>query len=224
MSEPIPSGVPFPVINDNYHFECTMCGNCCTGDQRVQLDLYDLYKMARFHKFSETSYLFEKNWIELVESKPKFYAPQIRFKKYPTPFCPFLINELDDDGNLKGLCRLHPDHKPLICTLSPVGHIVDMHKNKITYVYVNPAPDCPGVKSTKNNSLERLRKEWAPERAYQRRFFRLAERIVFDFKGDPDRYRRFYSINTETPFETILNQKEQFWLSGSTASKQNSPF
>ena len=167
----------FQVIDDTYFFECTNCGNCCTGDIRITLNLYDLYKMARILKFPATTELFGKNYIQLFKHEHNVWLPEMRFKTRPFKFCPFLINEADDKNYIQGLCSLHPDSKPLICTLAPVGRILDFDEGSDQFVFIKPAPDCPGVDEKKENHLAGDVSAHSYELNLQKRFFRILEQL-----------------------------------------------
>ncbi len=210
--------MPFTIIQSTFNFECTMCGNCCTGDQKVNLNLYDLYKLTQFRNLENTRQLFEEKIVQLVKAQNNAWIPQIFFKslkkttskkqlpKHNLIFCPFLINELDDQNNLKGLCSLHPDKKPLICAMAPVGRILDLKSKTEKFVFVKPAPDCPGVESEKENRLIDLQKSLSTELGYEKRFYKILDNLQ-----DKDQTRSFYleniySFATTTPFEEILNQ------------------
>ena len=138
--------------------------------------MYDLYKMGRFLHFENSRELFDEGWVKLVKGENEVWRPQIRFKTKPFKFCPFLSNELDNAGKIIGRCQLHPEHKPLVCAMAPVGRIVDTEKRTDEYVFVKPAPDCPGVKNSKENSLRQLLNNYKKELDHQRHFFQLLEK------------------------------------------------
>ena len=178
----------FPIIESSYQFECTKCGNCCTGDQKVSLNPYDLYKMARFKGYNNTGMLFDHKLVHLVQSQNKAWIPQIRFKSIAKGhrFCPFLINELDEQNKLLGLCSLHPDKKPLICAMAPVGRVVDFASGAENFIYVKPAPDCPGVDIQKDNKLSDLHKAMEMELYCEKEFLKILNAIVV--KNPPQKY------------------------------------
>jgi Fe-S-cluster containining protein len=180
--------VNFPIIENSYQFECTKCGNCCTGDQRVSLNPYDLYKIALFKGYADTGMLFDYKLVHLVQSQNKAWIPQIRFKSIAKGhrFCPFLINELDEQNKLLGLCSLHPDKKPLICAMAPVGRVVDFASGTENFIYVKPAPDCPGVDIQKDNKLSDLQKAMEMELYYEKEFLKILNAIVA--KNPPKKY------------------------------------
>ncbi len=196
----------FPEIKTNYRFECTFCGDCCTGAQKVHLNPYDLYKMAAFLSYENTELLFKKNWLKLIQTQKGVYLPRIRFKRYPFRFCPFLINE-----ESRGLCRLHPSHKPLVCSMAPVGRVVDVAQNRETWHLVPPTPTCRGMHQPVVNALSGFQTEFAQELDWQKRFFRLLERIQL-FKWNRDDFlTRLYRMDTTKPFHTQFEYMESSW-------------
>ena len=189
----------FKYITNTYNFSCTNCGNCCTGDQKVHLTLYDLYKLAQFHKFRFTHQLFDAGIIVLIRTDRNVYVPRIRFKVRPFRFCPYLIHTPE-----KGLCNLHPDHKPLICSLAPVGHVLDFEKDEQAFLFVKPAPDCPGVHSSQVNYISDVIAKYEIELDYQKRFFTMLNKIQ-NHSWDRDQFiNNLYSLTTEQRFEEKL--------------------
>ncbi|MGD9489513.1 MAG: YkgJ family cysteine cluster protein [Calditrichaceae bacterium] len=199
----------FRMIEESYRFDCTTCGNCCTGDMKINLNLFDLYKMARFKKFSDTGELFRQNLVTLVKGQYNVWMPRIRFKTKPEVFCPFLINELDEHGGIKGLCSMHPHHKPLICSLAPAGRIIDFDHGHINYVYVKPAPDCEGVNSGKLNYLSDIEKEYKVELEYQYRFYKILENIKSHAISRETMMNELYAFRVDSDFEDILAEREE---------------
>ncbi len=168
----------FPQINDGFNFACTLCGDCCRGEQEVLLNWYDLYKMAQYLGFGHTADLFAKGWVELVRDKNQtVWRPRIRFKEKPLRFCPFLINELQDDGQLKGYCQLHPGHKPLVCALAPVGCRYDSETKRTDFILVPPTEDCPGMQSQQWNDLQAYLRPFKEELNFQSLFFEVMEQL-----------------------------------------------
>lgn len=190
----------FPVVSRNYQFKCTLCGNCCTGDQKVHLNLYDLYRMSRFHNYDNTKSLFDAGLIHLIKTDNGVFLPRIRFKVKPFCFCPFLINE-----EKQGICKLHPDHKPLICSMAPLGRVVDFENNSETYYLIEPAPDCPGMKSKVVNQLQDFKDEYATHLSYQERFFKLLEFLKDKNWSRSEFLELFYCFDCRLPFDEILD-------------------
>lgn len=198
----------FPVITEHYRFDCTVCGECCRGEMQVFLNFYDLFKIARFLKFTSTKELFVKRLVKLKRSTGGAWLPQINFKTKPLAFCPFLINELTDQGDLKGLCSLHPKHKPLICAMSPVGRTVDFDNEKITYLLVEPAPDCPGMKESKINRLNDTLKQYQAELKFQERFFKILEALLVQERHAKKDFMELYSFKVDRDFPEVLTELE----------------
>lgn len=195
----------FTRIKDLYHFECTRCGNCCSGDQKVFLNLYDLYKLARYHQFDNTRKLFDAGIVLLVEDQNNAFLPRLRFRIKPFPFCPYLMHEPVENNKIQTYCLLHPDFKPLVCSMAPVGRIVDFEKNEDHFVFVKPAPDCPGIKSKKENSLGDIISEYQQALRYQLAFFQLLQKArEQDFKREAY-LDLIYSMQTTLSFDEVLN-------------------
>ena len=180
----------FKVINDTYYFDCTKCGNCCTGEIRITLNLFDLHKLARFLGMNSTRELFDKNYVHLFKHEHDVWLPEIKFKTSPLKFCPFLINDVDDKKYIQGLCSLHPDHKPLICALSPVGRIIDFYDDSDQFVFIKPATDCLGVDSEKMNRLSDDIAQYTSELSLQKRFFKILEQL-----GEAEYPEEYYTEN-----------------------------
>ena len=72
--------------------------------------------------------------------------PRIKFKNSPVgKFCPFLINDLQENGILSGKCSLHyTNAKPLVCRLAPFARELDMEKNTEAWFEIPPVQGCPG--------------------------------------------------------------------------------
>ena len=199
----------FQIIDDTYLFECTKCGNCCTGDIRISLNLYDLYNMARFLKMESTRELFDQNYIILFQPEEhKVWLPEIQFKTKPLKFCPFLINEADDKNYIQGLCSLHPEHKPLICAMAPVGRVLDFDDNSDQFVFMKPAMDCPGVDEKKENHLSDDIKIYSEELNLQKWFFRILERLK-EVDYSMDFYlANLYQFKVDQNFSDIITSIE----------------
>lgn len=199
----------FPVINDTYFFDCTRCGNCCTGDIRITLNLYDLYKMARFLKMASTEKLFEQNYVQLFKHEHNVWLPEIKFKSRPLTHCPFLLNDADEYNYIQGLCSLHPEYKPLVCALAPVGRILDFDEKEDQFVFIKPAPDCPGIDIQKQNHLSNDIIQLEKELNWQKRFFKILDRLKKAEHSEryfPDNLYQF-PVNTE--FSKIMQAVDE---------------
>jgi len=197
----------FREIKKTYNFKCTLCANCCTGDQKVHLDLYDLYKMARFHNYNSTGLLFSAGLLILVPVDRGVFLPRIRFKHKPFRFCPFLINEAK-----RGLCSLHPDHKPLVCSLAPVGREVDFKTGTDRYYFVKPAPDCPGVNAETQNVLSDIQQIYNRELDWQKAFFYILHHLQDIHWKREEFLENLYTFPVQIPFEKILSDYKRRFI------------
>ncbi|HTH13140.1 MAG TPA: hypothetical protein VMB23_02010 [Spirochaetia bacterium] len=135
-----------------FHFECTLCGDCCTGNQVVRLCGGDLEILVRHLNLTSVTELRSRGLVSLVQESVgdgrSVWRPRIRFRSKPLRQCPFLVNDIGADGAYRGLRSLHPDHKPLVCALSPLAREVsDPGEGEVseTWSFVPPVEGCPGV-------------------------------------------------------------------------------
>ncbi len=127
-------------------FRCTLCGECCRGNQKVWLNPRDVQRLLA-HLSAEGLQELEKRRIVVVEpGEHGVLRPRIRFRSSPAgSFCPFLINDLGGDGILRGRCGLHyTKAKPLVCRLAPLAREVDIDTGVETWKEVPPVSGCPG--------------------------------------------------------------------------------
>ena len=192
-------------ISDSYHFECTLCANCCTGDTQILLDFFDLYKMSRFLNFSHSGELFKKNYVFMRLSENDIWRPQLRFKKKPFSFCPFLSHQINEEGKIGGLCSLHPQHKPLVCATAPIGRRYDFQADSIEYIFHAPAPDCPGIHSKKLNYIDDLDRQHEKEFDYQQITFRILANIPPNYNTQTE-MQRLFSFPIDNDFDKIINE------------------
>jgi len=131
-------------------FECTLCGDCCTGAQVVRLSGGDLAPLVYYLGLSSVKELRTAGVVELVQERVGegwVWRPRLRFRTHPLRQCPFLVNDVNE-GRYRGLCSLHPHHKPLVCRLSPLSRTVDdpgqgqVHEQ---WSVVPPVEGCPGM-------------------------------------------------------------------------------
>ena len=73
-----------------FHFSCSACGSCCTGDMTICLNLADLQRMAAFVGVDRVGQLFELGYVDELTLEKGGFRPVIRFKTKPFKFCPFL--------------------------------------------------------------------------------------------------------------------------------------
>lgn len=133
-------------------FSCTLCGDCCTGSQVVRLTSGDLRLLGEKLGLASVKDLRTRGLVSLVREPlgaDRFvWRPRIRFRNKPFRQCPFLVNDVDEAGVYRGLCSLHPDFKPLICTLAPWSRDVeDPGSGPVTETWsvVAPVEGCPGM-------------------------------------------------------------------------------
>jgi len=186
-------------------FTCTLCGECCSGDMKVFLNSYDLYRMAQFHNMAETGELFDRNLVMMEEGQNGLLLPRIRFKSNPYPFCPFLINDFSEEKGLRGLCSLHPDHKPLVCRLAPLTRTLDLDSREEQFDFIPPHPGCPGCGRGDRLNPEVIGKEMREELDFEMRYFRLLRQCARQREEIPDRLFRF---SVSRRFEEILGDWE----------------
>jgi Fe-S-cluster containining protein len=133
-------------------FACTLCGDCCTGSQVVRLTGGDLELLVRRLSLGSVTDLRSQGVVSLVREPAgegtAVWRPRIRFRTKPLRQCPFLSNDVSPDGTYRGLCSLHPEAKPLVCSLSPLARAVDdpgAGPVSETWSFVPPVEGCPGV-------------------------------------------------------------------------------
>lgn len=132
--------------------------------------------MARYLSLDHTEELMKKGYVLITRGQNGILLPQIRFKTSPFPFCPFLINDLTEDGTLRGLCSLHPHHKPLVCSLAPLGRVYDFDKpltKRAEYTYIRPTPECTGCEKGAPLPLADMEESLKSEIIYEEEFYRL---------------------------------------------------
>jgi len=202
----------FERIDQTFYFNCARCGNCCTGDQKVFLNLYDLYKLARFKNYKHSKLLFDAALVVLVKEQNNAFLPRIRFKRKPYSFCPFLLHLQTNPETFITGCMLHPFHKPLICALAPLGRVIDLDENSDDYIFVKPAPDCSGVHSKQANSLDKVKTQYRQELDFQYRFFTLLQKAKNKHFGRKNHLEQLYYFALDRPFAAILAEKEKNFM------------
>ncbi|WP_168203531.1 YkgJ family cysteine cluster protein [Oceanispirochaeta crateris] len=160
-------------VTPKIHFDCTLCGECCCGSMKVFLNSYDLFKMASFLKMNHSDELFKRHFVILDQGQNTLNLPRIRFKTKPFPFCPHLINDLQEDLGLRGLCSLHKEHKPLICQLAPFSRKLDLKTGEDEFTYTLPHPGCPGSSGIRVLNIEEEKASLAKELDFEKRYYTL---------------------------------------------------
>lgn len=117
----------------------------------VRLTGGDLKLLVRYLALSSIRDLKTKGLVSLhretLGGGRSVWRPRIRFRTRPLVQCPFLVNDLGA-GSYRGLCSLHPHHKPLVCRLSPLTREVDDPGSGAvteTWSTVPPVEGCPGM-------------------------------------------------------------------------------
>ncbi len=195
-------------IDEIYKFDCICCGDCCTGNMEININLYDIYKIGKYLNIKNSIEMFSRNLIKLVQVQNNCWTPQIIFKRIPFSFCPWLINDMGEDDILRGFCFLHPHSKPLICKMAPAGRIVDFEKNLITYKLTSPTENCPGMKSHRENILSDLKLQLEDELEYEYRFYRMLEQIKDKSYSKNLILKKLYSFDLNQGFVKILTELE----------------
>ena len=183
-------------------FSCSLCGECCSGSMRVFLNSYDLYKICRFLKEKHTTALFERQLVEWGEGQNGLKLLKIRFKSHPFPFCPFLINNFQEETGLRGLCSLHADHKPLICKLAPLTRELDLDTGEDKFGFIPPHADCPGCGRGDPVDKGSVKRDLQEELNYETAYYRLLREYAEKKTGD---LREPFLFSPDRPFQEILN-------------------
>lgn len=191
-----------------FGYACTCCGECCRGSIDIRLNVEDLWRIARFLGVAETAELAVMGLIreEPIEGGGLWYC--MRFKQGWLKCCPFLDNRLEDDARLLGLCRLHPDWKPLVCLLAPMGREWDEKSGESVWFFQEPIEGCPGVDDGKavydpKDEILRLRDRLDRETRYFAILAELQRMAVPD-----EMYREFHRMGTEQQVAAHLDAWE----------------
>jgi len=156
-------------------FSCTLCGECCSGDMKVFVNPRDISLLCDYFSCPPEE-LYARGYL-MRDSRNGTILPRIKFREFSgLKFCPFLENRLEDDGSLKGLCRLHPRFKPLICHLAPLSRTVDFSDDSEIYRFIPPHPACPGCgpvgPDREKLDYDRLSPELKERLAEEKEYFR----------------------------------------------------
>ncbi len=178
---------------DSFKFRCTQCGECCRGDIIIHLNLVDLQKMAEYLLFENTSELFERGYVGEAKLENGGFLPYILFKTNPVtePFCPFLENRLLENGEMEGVCRLHPHHKPLVCATAPIGRVIEGYKEQ--WIYQEPIEGCPASKTGEARDLTSFIKSYSNDFKLEARYFKIMQRMQ-SLNAAYDQYQSFHSM------------------------------
>lgn len=167
----------------------------------IFLNLFDLYKIGRHLKMKNSKELFSGSIIELVKGQNNMFIPKLKFKKTVYQFCPFIINDVDPDYNVKGFCSLHPYIKPLVCILAPVSKVFDPEIEKTEYRYTAPTLNCPGDKDKTRNNLKDTIEVVKKEIEYDNIFFTILDKIK---EAEITDYEKIYYFDLDQNFNSII--------------------
>ncbi len=171
---------------------------------KVFVNSHDLFKMGRFLGFSHTGELFEGGFICMDKGQNGLFLPRIRFKTRPFSFCPFLINDLGEDGVLRGRCSLHLEHKPLVCRLAPLHRMLDLESGEDVFDFMLPHPGCPGGTAGGIISVKEERQALQRELDFEGRYYALLSRV-----GEGEAPGFLWRFSLAGDFEEILGMWEE---------------
>ena len=160
--------------------------------------------MGRFLGLKHSSELFEKELVILDRGQNELLLPRIRFKTKPFSFCPFLINDFDEETGLTGRCSMHLVHKPLVCRLAPLTRKIDLDSGDDEFEFTLPHPSCPGKDQDEYLDPEAERKDLAEELDFELRYYGL----LSTHEDDPSFLWNF-PLNQHKNFEEILKGWEE---------------
>ena len=179
----------------SFQFDCSACGCCCRGEITIHLNLWDLQRMAGYLEYETCAELFSNGIVEEITLEAGGFRPAIRFKEnLNTQFCPFLENRLEDNGELLGLCKLHPDLKPMVCKLAPVGRELDLEESgesTVQWLFTEPVSGCPGCRVPQSNLLDHWIAPHHKELELEVAYFHVMERLL-TAGAKMERFREFH--------------------------------
>lgn len=188
-------------------FDCSCCGDCCSGDMDIFVNIYDLYKISNFLGLKNSKELFNSGLFTLEKGQNNMICPKIKFKTQPYKFCPFLTNSVDEDFKLKGYCKLHPYHKPLVCILAPISRELNLKKSISSFFITYPSNHCNGRIYNEEDYIELTCQNLNKELQYEERYFRILDSIKSKgIKG----YEKIYYFDMNSKIEDIITNIESF--------------
>ena len=160
--------------NDSFSFDCRLCGQCCSGTMKVFLNPHDILVLAGHLGFDRSSGLWDAGYVVTDRGQQGLLLPRIRFAGHRPGFCPFVINDWNQEENtLRALCSLQDTAKPLICRLAPAARQIDFESpEKETWRVELPVAGCPGGRSDKRNLLDLYLAPLRKELDMEEEFFR----------------------------------------------------
>ena len=166
----------------SFRFDCTLCGQCCSGSMKVFLNPEDLRRLGRFLGMDHTERLFLEGYLVKDRGQNGLLFPRMRFRGHRPGFCPFVENHWNQDTRtLRALCALHGKAKPLVCRLAPLARELDFPDAGAgsdaspaeSWFLQEPVTGCPGMdrgeEQLLREALAPLRKELEGEVEFFRR-------------------------------------------------------
>lgn len=190
-------------------FDCKCCGDCCSGSMEIRLNIYDIYKIAKHLNIKHSKQLFTEGYLSLVKGQNGITFPKIKFKKNPYPFCPFLINDLNEKMELKGYCSLHPYIKPLVCILAPISKEYNTETSLNKYDFIKPTVDCPGELVGEDIPINEILQPIKRELEYEGDFYNLLNIIIN--KDIKNYIENLYYFDTNIPFQEVLDNTRRYF-------------
>lgn len=170
----------------------------------IKLNLFDLFKMAKHLNLNSTGELFEQRYLTLIPGQNGMIIPEIYFKKTPYEFCPFLINDLNENMELKGFCSLHPYIKPLVCILAPISRIYDSDKKTSQYSFTKPTENCPGTLTGCDLPISNLLNPIEKELCYENEYYDILN--IIQKKHIKNYNQRLYYFDIDESFTKIITK------------------
>ncbi len=190
-------------------FNCLCCGDCCSGDMSIKLNIYDLFKMGKHLKLNSTKELFDKKILTFKTGQNGIIIPEIVFKTSPYKFCPFLINDLNDVMELKGYCSLHPFIKPLVCILAPISKTFETDGRRSEYSFTKPTENCPGELVGDDLPIDELLEPVKDEIFFENQFYTILDIIMV--KNIENYKERLYYFNLEDSFINTIDNIRNYY-------------
>lgn len=188
-------------------FDCSCCGDCCSGDMDIFVNIYDLYKITKYLGYKNSKELFESRLFKFIPGQNGLSLPKINFKTKPYKFCPFLTNSVDDDLNLKGFCTLHPLNKPLVCILAPISREIDIESSSNKFYITYPSNHCNGKIYREDEYVKIASEKMEMELIYESRYYKILDNIL---SNGIINYESIYYFSIKKSIEEILSNIESF--------------
>jgi len=124
-----------PIGKDQeFHFHCDQCGECCKNRVDILLSPFDLCRMAKALNKSLPEVLQEYGNLYLGNTSK---MPLVSLKmREDNGKCPFLM----DDNR----CKIH-SNKPTVCALYPLGRGASREAKKAKIFYILQPTTCGGM-------------------------------------------------------------------------------